>query len=172
MLKMIKIYKIMFILVLFGALVISGCNLSKPTCNEPYILVGNDCCLDQNNNKICDNDETSEVKEKIEQQKSLEKLKEVVENTTEGGVYDVISKAFDKYCWFNDGGSCREYDSNNLSKCLVRDEPQWTKVLNAQTPNCNTDQDCIDLAKNWGTSEEDLQEVIKNGLKCSLEKPS
>lgn len=30
---------------------------STPTCNKPYILVGNSCCLDQNNNGICDTDE-------------------------------------------------------------------------------------------------------------------
>lgn len=27
------------------------------TCNSPYIKVGNSCCLDQNSNNICDNDE-------------------------------------------------------------------------------------------------------------------
>ncbi len=27
------------------------------TCNTPYILVGTDCCLDSNDNKICDKDE-------------------------------------------------------------------------------------------------------------------
>lgn len=25
-------------------------------CNDPYILVGNDCCLDRNSNRICDKD--------------------------------------------------------------------------------------------------------------------
>lgn len=28
------------------------------TCNSPYIKVGNECCLDENSNNICDNDET------------------------------------------------------------------------------------------------------------------
>lgn len=32
---------------------------SKLVCNSPYILVGDSCCLDQNNNKICDSDEAS-----------------------------------------------------------------------------------------------------------------
>ncbi len=27
------------------------------TCNKPYILVGSDCCLDSNDNSICDKDE-------------------------------------------------------------------------------------------------------------------
>ncbi len=31
----------------------------KIVCNEPYILVGTNCCLDSNDNKICDVDETT-----------------------------------------------------------------------------------------------------------------
>ncbi len=30
---------------------------NKITCNSPYIKVGNSCCLDQNYNNVCDNDE-------------------------------------------------------------------------------------------------------------------
>jgi hypothetical protein len=36
----------------------------KVTCNSPYIQVGTSCCLDQNNNQICDNDE--EIKTSLE----------------------------------------------------------------------------------------------------------
>jgi len=32
-------------------------------CNSPYIKVGSSCCLDQNNNNICDNDENSNIQE-------------------------------------------------------------------------------------------------------------
>jgi len=40
----------------------SGCTgqepeVLKPVCNSPYILVGTDCCLDENSNNICDRDE-------------------------------------------------------------------------------------------------------------------
>ena len=38
-----------------------GCSNQVETdeivCNEPYIRFGADCCLDENNNKVCDNDE-------------------------------------------------------------------------------------------------------------------
>jgi len=34
----------------------SGC--SKIVCNQPYIKVGNQCCLDQNSDSICDSDES------------------------------------------------------------------------------------------------------------------
>ncbi|MFC1454867.1 hypothetical protein ACFLQI_02135 [Candidatus Undinarchaeota archaeon] len=30
-----------------------------PICNPPYILVGTECCLDTNNNAICDGDEST-----------------------------------------------------------------------------------------------------------------
>ena len=36
---------------------VSGCILNqKPTCNKPYILIGNDCCMDEDNDGICDKD--------------------------------------------------------------------------------------------------------------------
>ncbi len=46
---------------------ISGCINQTPTCNKPYILVGNDCCLDENGDSICDRDKqlTSTTRENI-----------------------------------------------------------------------------------------------------------
>jgi len=44
-------------LILFFVIIISGC-VQQITCNPPYILVGAECCLDVNENKICDVDET------------------------------------------------------------------------------------------------------------------
>ena len=38
-------------------LVFSGCVQQGLVCNKPYILVGNNCCLDKDSNNICDNDE-------------------------------------------------------------------------------------------------------------------
>ncbi|MBI1935504.1 hypothetical protein HYS31_03610 [Candidatus Woesearchaeota archaeon] len=43
------------------ALVLNACQ-QKTTCNKPYILVGNSCCLDSNNNNICDTDEVKKTK--------------------------------------------------------------------------------------------------------------
>lgn len=46
---------------IFTVLLSSGCIQpeveEKIVCNKPYILVGGECCLDQNGNKICDLDE-------------------------------------------------------------------------------------------------------------------
>src|SRR3989344_692516 len=67
--------KIVLICILF---IISSCvtqapkalvsNITEPTtiaiptfvCNKPYIQVGSECCLDENDNKVCDKDETIE----------------------------------------------------------------------------------------------------------------
>lgn len=49
------------LLILVGlTILIAGCT-NKTTCNPPYILVGDSCCLDQNDNKICDKDETQKT---------------------------------------------------------------------------------------------------------------
>jgi hypothetical protein len=42
-----------------------GCS-QKIVCNKPYILVGNSCCLDKDENLICDKDETKEEPKKEE----------------------------------------------------------------------------------------------------------
>jgi len=46
------------ILTILSLFVFAGCT-SGPVCNKPYMWVGNDCCLDKNDNKICDKDETT-----------------------------------------------------------------------------------------------------------------
>lgn len=42
-------------------------------CNEPYIRFGTSCCLDQNNNKICDRDERQLTEEEKEKEKDVNK---------------------------------------------------------------------------------------------------
>jgi hypothetical protein len=43
-------------LVILPIISLIGCT-SGPVCNKPYIWVGNDCCLDRDDNKICDKDD-------------------------------------------------------------------------------------------------------------------
>jgi hypothetical protein len=47
---------IILITLILTALSLTGC-YNFVTCNEPYIFVGSECCLDKNQNKVCDNDE-------------------------------------------------------------------------------------------------------------------
>lgn len=38
-------------------LLITSCTPKEVVCNRPYIQVGTECCLDSNDNKVCDSDE-------------------------------------------------------------------------------------------------------------------
>ncbi len=52
-------YKIWFILCIVILFSITACSTNpiQPVCNKPYTLVGTSCCLNQNDNFICDKDE-------------------------------------------------------------------------------------------------------------------
>jgi len=58
---------------------ISGCS-QQIICNKPYILVGTECCLDNNNDSICDEDEVMPTNN-IKEEKSNEQA--IVEDTSE-----------------------------------------------------------------------------------------
>ncbi len=53
-------------LALISAVLISGC-IQQPVCNKPYILVGTSCCLDTNNNDICDSDDQQAIGQENEE---------------------------------------------------------------------------------------------------------
>lgn len=54
--------KTILLIIVTLAILISGCT-KELACNKPYIQVGADCCLDQNNNQICDNHEEQKIEE-------------------------------------------------------------------------------------------------------------
>jgi len=74
---MVNYKTLTFILLVFFSLLI-GCSndienvtdSNKIVCNPPYIQVGTSCCLDQNNNSICDSDEKSESITQVSEEKS------------------------------------------------------------------------------------------------------
>lgn len=73
----------LFVCLLLGFFLV-GCEYPYPepfACNPPYIQKGNDCCLDQNENRICDNDEAS-VPETVPAE-TMEAVPEPVEAPTE-----------------------------------------------------------------------------------------
>ena len=76
-------------LLIIFAFLISACSpqTQQPVCNKPYILVGNDCCLDKDDNSICDKDEIKE-EPKAEEPKQITQEK-VVEETQEKVTYDI-----------------------------------------------------------------------------------
>lgn len=56
--------KYLTLFIFIFALIISACTTQvqpkQTVCNKPYILVGNNCCLDKDDNSICDSDESKE----------------------------------------------------------------------------------------------------------------
>lgn len=62
--KMKKTTIITTALLLIAVLILSGCKSGATggavVCSKPYLLVGNDCCLDKNDNQVCDKDEVTE----------------------------------------------------------------------------------------------------------------
>lgn len=73
--------KIIIALLILAVLVLSGCKSSVTggtiICNKPYILVGTDCCLDKDDNAVCDRDEEETPVEEIEQKE--EPKEEIIE---------------------------------------------------------------------------------------------
>ncbi len=53
------------LLTIIGVILISGCVKQEVICNPPYIRFGTSCCLDQNNNSICDKDEATSTQSPI-----------------------------------------------------------------------------------------------------------
>lgn len=49
---------ILFSIILLSVVITAGC-VQQIKCDSPYILVGSECCLDVNDNKICDVEETT-----------------------------------------------------------------------------------------------------------------
>ncbi|MFH1055234.1 MAG: hypothetical protein V1744_03970 [Candidatus Altiarchaeota archaeon] len=70
--------KVLFWFVLI--FLVLGCICSGSTCNKPYIPVGQECCLDQNGNNICDKDESENWAKDIKRQITTTTLKNVGNN--------------------------------------------------------------------------------------------
>jgi micrococcal nuclease len=85
-------YKFLIILLIvvvgIGAIVVLNKTSQNIVCNKPYILVGTSCCLDQNDNSICDRDETisrsTPLQEGNQQETSLNKSTALVSKVIDG----------------------------------------------------------------------------------------
>jgi len=103
-----KTNSVIFALLIISIFLINSCTSQNQqvVCNKPYILVGNSCCLDKNDNGICDNDETQKKETinnvpQINESKKIEEKKEVIQ-TKEEQKYSIdelqadVSKAIQK----------------------------------------------------------------------------
>jgi len=123
----------------------SGCSHTTVVCNNPYIQVGTDCCLDKDSNGICDNDEDPvQVVEEVEEKVLRECL-----NKGKGEI-----SGFYKLC--ESRQECVEYlisdvgesfsdlgiDLNNV-ECV---ETAFVRLLNSRGPiSCSSDGFCHGL---------------------------
>lgn len=67
-----RLFLILLTILLF---LISGCGETTSICDKPHILVGYECCLDENDNSICDTDEIKEAVDKPIEETIIRKQK-------------------------------------------------------------------------------------------------
>lgn len=105
--------KILTIILVLAAMIIAGCQTQNNGCAAPMKVLGGECCLDDNNNNICDKAEVVKEEQKI------------VENTQAGidsritTVLDKQSKLEGKYYYqknYYDGMSNKIIDSYKVWK--------------------------------------------------------
>ncbi len=65
---------------IIGALFISGCGETATICDKPNIQIGTECCLDENDNYLCDDDDLENI---------AKNLGRFMENGSAGDIYDL-----------------------------------------------------------------------------------
>ena len=116
-------------------------------CNEPYMRFGTSCCLDKNNNDICDNDEQEEATTPISNIKTEDIYKEVKPSCTDECSSDYC-KGFDFIsCQTKENGCKDKVDKGKIKgKCNV-------ECLSG--PDCKSTEQC----DNFGCIPKVVQET-------------
>ncbi|SRR3989344_9435845 len=137
---------------LIAVVLVSGCTTSeKIACDKPYILVGNDCCLDKDDNNICDKDE-SYVSQRPVQGFTVEE------------------------CSFPDSGlfTCQ---SNSISDNLVKlnlhsstSGPIIIKKITLPAVSCEAEFSYNELNLNFGTLEPGLATLFEDNKTTYMNK--
>ena len=140
-------FKIVVLLALVVLLVACATQPAQPVCNKPYILVGNNCCLDKDDNSICDKDEqqkveTSKVKETPKPEiKNLSTKTAKEEKVEKEELDDDSQNEIDELHWthmpltyhiFNPshyGKDCGVYESNKIRKGFSRIQSDTNGVV-------------------------------------------
>lgn len=125
--KLMLIGFIISLIFLFGCTETPTGEVIQPVCNKPYILVGTDCCLDKNDNSICDKDEIEESK--------VEETKE-----TKSAVVGDVFPCEDE-CNF-EGQKCED---NKVIKCVNSDNDVCKEKTTIK--ECTVNEKC-DTTKN------------------------
>lgn len=103
----------------------SGCTTGQVvqegvTCNKPYILIGNSCCFDGNDNGICDRDETTQ---EVDGQTSKDEVDEPEEEEVDlcagvtcGDKCEATTKYYNGNC-NSSTGECHYSTQENSAEC-------------------------------------------------------
>jgi hypothetical protein len=123
--------KIMIFGLFLLTIILVGCNENITIqCNEPYLLVGNECCLDKDSNNICDIDE--EVKsEKMDHDQFIEEEIEIfgkyniknfwLSHKNAGIMGYIIGNYPSKIYIVNGMISCTEMDAEQCESKILQD---------------------------------------------------
>lgn len=113
---------LIFSLIIFSFL-LTGCT----TCNKTYIKVGNECCLDNNDNSICDKDE--DIAKEPQQEVSLAN-DEYLFKVNEAKVLEEFARQFELISLENDGKIVvRVSDKPNKVKREIK-ETNYMEIVN------------------------------------------
>jgi len=184
--------KIWLLPMLFFVILLVGCselganskNSEGIVCNSPYIRFGEGCCLDQDNNKICDEDESNIKKEPEKENVTLQVTFVKIEGSYCNTDYDCLKQIMgesdsdleedpypeDASNFFKSQIRCRNnvcevskmmYDTwglgESFSKSLLRCWVYGGTVPLSIDEECVADSDCYESAISIGI--EDLSKV-------------
>jgi hypothetical protein len=117
----------LWLLVLLVILII-GCD-NKVVCNKPYILVGNGCCLDTNDNLICDSDETTD--KTVPEPKKVDLIKE--DRPACPTSCDDANQCSKDYCSSETDYKCKH---DSISSCCGNDICEKGELCNECSADC------------------------------------
>ncbi len=141
-------------------------------CNEPYIRFGTSCCLDQNNNKICDRDERQLTEEEKEKEKDVNRETPVESTPPE--------KFLQEKCILAPGLACVSHKVEPTQTMLIISNGfgRTIRVTNLQVGECSAlfDKKMVSgVEKTFtltGCSNGVLKEAFKGDIKLTYEDTS
>jgi len=139
-----------YALLVLAILVLAGC--TTVICNPPYIQMGNACCLDSNNNGICDSDEPAPEQPVREVVKEVQVTKYVCQDGT------IVASI----------GACPKREAPPVQDIpeLVTDNQKNTVIKSVNiTPGCISGRNGGQIYFETGTVPANLTVQIKEGGK-------
>ncbi|MBT3835687.1 thioredoxin domain-containing protein [Candidatus Woesearchaeota archaeon] len=165
--------KVLFVITLLAAVIfIAGCTGGEVVCNDPYIQVGAECCLDKNSNNICDSDEggaapTPEAPAPTVDMKSL--LDDDAVKGDKNAPVTIVEWS-DFGCFFCEkfyvetlGQIEEEYVKTGKVKIVYRDFP-WEEAHPGATKAAEAAECAADQGKFWEMHDMIFEDKIEGGV--------